>query len=694
MKEYKTSEIRNVALAGHNGVGKTSLIEALLHIARVIDRPGTVDAGNTQSDYDPEEIKRKTSINATLFPLEMGGCKVNVLDCPGFRDFVGEIKSALRVADLAVLVVDGVVGPEVGTEFAWSVADELEIPRAIFVNKLDKERANYQGALDKFAQSFSARVVPVALPVGIEANLRGVIDLLQMKMCVEQGGKAQWTAIPDDMAEATAAARAALVEAAAEGDDALTEKFLMEEPLTEEEVIRGMRAAVAQGRFVPALCGCATKELGAAVLLQFLTTIAPSPDMRPGMMALLPGKEEPQELALDATKPLVAYVFKTVNDDYAGRLSFFKVIQGAMVSETTALNLNTGRTERVAHVLCVSGRKNSNVHQIHAGDLGALAKLESTQTGHTLVDPKGPQIRIVPTALPLQTVFMAIAAKSKGEEDKMSVALQRLLEADPSLKLERDAALRQTVLSGMGDMHLEVVVSRIMSAAKVEVELTEPKIPYRETITRKAEGQGKHKKQTGGHGQYGDCWIRLEPLPRGTGFEFEWAIVGGVIPTNYQKAIEKGLRDAIANGILAGYPAIDIKAICYDGSYHAVDSSDIAFQLAARKAWKAVSPKAGPIILEPYMIVKVVAPEEYMGDVMGALSGKRGRITGSNVARGKAVVEAQAPQGELVRFSRELRAMTSGRASFEMVFSHYEPTPPHIQEQIIASAEKKEEEED
>ncbi len=695
MKEYPTAQIRNAVLTGHTSTGKTTLIESLLFYNKLIDRVGTVDAGNTQADYDPEEIKRKTSIFSKLFPIEAGGCKINLLDTPGFRDFLAETRASVRVSDLAVIVVDAVNGSEVGTELAWGYCDEFETPRAVFVNKMDKERADFDKVIAELTEEFSARVVPVALPIGREASFKGVVDLITMKACIDKiGEKPQWIDIPADMQDAAAAARSALVEAAAEGDDSLTEKFLMEETLDDEEVLRGLREALAAGRFVPALCGCAPQGIGLTVLQNFITNIGPSPDRRPGLAARNDAQPEPVVLAPDASKPLVAFVFKTVNADYTGRMSFFKVLQGTLTSESMVLNANTGKQERIAHVLSVFGRKNSNIHQVHAGDIGAVAKLDSVQTGHTLVDIKGIAWKVEPTVVPSQTVFKSVVPKSKGDEDKVSIGIHRLMEADPGLKLERDAALHQTILSGMGDVHLEVAVSRLRTAARVEVDLIEPKIPYRETLTRTAEGQGKHKKQTGGHGQYGDCWIRLEALPRGAGFEFVWAIVGGVIPTNYQKAVEKGIVTALATGIQAGYPAVDIRATCYDGSYHAVDSSDIAFQLAARKAFRAVSVKAGPIILEPIVNVKVIAPEANMGDIMGSLSGKRGRITGSNVHGRKAIVEAQVPQAEMSNYSRELRSMTGGRANFEMVFSHYEPTPPQVQEQLIAAAEKRQEEDE
>lgn len=694
MKEYTTSQIRNVTFLGHGDAGKTSITETLLHINKMVDRLGSKDAGNTQSDYDPEEVKRKTSINTTLFPIEMKDVKINVLDCPGNMDFIAEIRSTVRAADFAIVVVDGVSGTEVGTEIAWEVVKEYNTPAAVFVNKMDKERSDFDRVLGSVRESLAANVVPVVLPIGKESSFEGVVDLIRMKACHDKGGKVQWGDIPAAMKDDVELARAALVEAAAEGDDALTEKFLMEEPLTDEEVVRGLRAAIAGGRMVPALCGCASQEIGIAVLQNFIAELGPAPNERPGLLAAVDGKGDPELYPFDSSKPLLAFVFKTINDDFAGRLSVFKVVQGSMVSEAQIMNANRSQYERVAHVLTLFGKKNSNVHQLHAGDIGALSKLASVRTNDTLVDAKGKNIQVVPTAYPPPTVFMAIAPKNKGDEDKVGIGVHKMMEADPSINLERDSLLHQTVLSGMGDTHLEVICSRLKSSANVEVELKQPRINYRETITKKAQGQGRHKKQTGGRGQFGDCWVRLEPRERGAGFEFVWEVVGGVIPTNYQKAIEKGIVEAMARGIQAGYPSVDIRAAVYDGSYHAVDSSDLAFQLAAIKAFKAVSVQAHPIIIEPIMNVKVVAPEQYMGDIMGSLSGKRGRISGSNSVHGKSIIEAQVPQSEMTTYSRELRSMTQGRGTFQMTFSHFEPTPPMVQEQIIASAEKQEEEED
>lgn len=693
MKTYATSQLRTVSLVGHSGVGKTTLIESILHLNKMIDRVGTVEAGTTQSDYDAEEIRRRASINATVFPIERDGVKFNLIDCPGFQDFVSEIKSCLRISDMAVVVVDAIHGAEVGTEFAWAYCEEYEIPHCVFINKMDKERADFTHAMETIHDTFGSHVVPLTLPIGKESTLSGVVDLVKMKARVHRGGKMEWTEIPDSMKEEAKAARARVIEAAAEGDDTLTEKFLTEDTLTDAEVMLGLREAFVAGKFIPALCGSATQEFGITILQDFICTLAPTPMETHGMEVEFVPTKEKRVQQFKEDEPVVAFVFKTVNDDYAGRLSFIKVLSGVLTPETSLVNVATGKQERVSHIYTMLGKKHIDVAKLHAGDIGALAKLDGVHTNHTLVDAKSIPLRVSPTKLPEPCVFMTVVPKTKSDEDKIAMAIHRLREADPSLHLERDAALHQTILSGMGDTHLDVVIGHLHNS-KIEVTLEEPKINFRETLTRKAEGQGRHKKQTGGRGQFGDCWIRLEPLPRGEGFKFEWAVVGGAIPSNYAKAIEKGLVDAMSRGIQAGYPAVDIKAVCYDGSYHAVDSSDMAFQLAAIKAFRNVSAQCGPIVLEPYMNVTVRAPEAFMGDVLASLSGKRGRIINSSNEARKCVIEAQVPQMELAHYSRELRSLSHGRGTFEMTFSHFEPTPPHIQSQLVSQAGKIKEDEE
>ena len=689
MKVYQTQQLRNVALAGHSGTGKTTLAEALLHIHGLVDRKGSVEAGNTQSDYDPLEKDRQCSINATLLPIELDEHKINLLDCPGFRDFIGEIKNAIRICEMALLVVDAESGVEVGTEFAWEFAREYNIPVAIVVNKMDRERANFQQALANIDETFDAHTIPVTLPIGEGPDFKGVIDLLDMKAIYDEGPKKKVEDIPEELREQAEEARRALIEAAAEGDDELTERFLENETLTEEELRIGLREDMQSGRFIPVVCASAEKEIGLAGLMHFILDECPSPDMRHGFRGYKDAEDPDSEIIfhkLNPGDPFSAFVFKTVNDDYAGRLSLFKVVTGSVTGDCQILNTRDGATMKAGHVFALRGKNQVAVERIMTGDIGDFAKLQNVHTGDTLADPKPPNPRYEPTHMPAPSVHLAIRTKVKSEEDKIAVAIHRLLEQDNTLRLERDPLLHQTILSGNGDTHLEVSIDRLRQAAKVEVEAEPPRVQYRETITKTAQGQGKYKKQSGGRGQYGDCHMRLEPLPRGSGFEFKWEIVGGVIPTGYQSSVEKGLREALNKGILAGYPVIDLLAACYDGSHHTVDSSDMAFQVAASMAFKNVAPQAGPVILEPIMRVHVDVPADYMGDVLGYISQRRGRVAGNEQEGRRVRVTADVPQGEMGTFSRDLRSMTQGRSIFAAEFSHYEPCPPNVQEQVIKDA--------
>lgn len=687
MKVYKTEEVRNVALAGHSGSGKTTLTEALLYMNGVINKPGSVEAKNSQSDYDPQEQQRQISINLSVIPIELPEHKINLIDCPGSRDFVGDMKNGIRVAEMALLVVDGVHGSEVGTEFAWEYAAEYLIPRAVFVNKMDKDRANFQHAIDTITHDFEARCIPITLPIGEGLDFKGVVDLFDMKAVYPDGTGVRMEDIPADMMEAATAARRALVEAAAEGDDELTEKFLIEESLTLDEIMKGLREDLEEGRFVPVVCGSATSMVGIWSLQRFFINECPPPFERKGFRIKSDDPSHPLR-ALDPNAPFSAYVFKTISDDYAGRLSLFKVVTGGVSGDGTILNASNGKTERVGHVFDVRGKTQLQVERIVTGDIGAFAKLEVTHTGDTIQDLKADPVVYEPTVMPQATTHSALHAKNRTDEEKLSMALHRLLESDPTLHIERDSALHQTILSGMGDTHLDVAAARLRAATKIEVELTPPRVPYRETITRTGEGQGRYKKQSGGRGQYGDCHIKFEPLPRGAGFEFEWKIVGGVIPTNYTSSVEKGLIDSMHHGVLASYPVVDVKASCMHGSYHEVDSSDMAFQVAASLAYKNVLPNCGPVVLEPYLTTRVVVPDSYMGDVMGYISQHRGRISGNEQEGHKVIVTAEIPQNEMAHFSRDLRSMTAGRGVFETKFSHYEPCPPAVQEKVIAEAHR------
>jgi elongation factor G len=693
LKIYDTSQIRNLVLAGHTGAGKTSLSEAMLWTLKQSTRLGKTEEGNTHSDYDPEEVRRHHSIQTSLIPIEYDGHKINLLDLPGFRDFVGEIKGSCYCADSLLLVYDATGGVETGAEFIWGFADEFKMPQAIFINKLDKEHASFEQSLEKIKTGLGARVVPLTLPIGEELDFSGVIDLIKMKKVVENGQKVSYETIPDELAEAAEVARAVLVEAAAEGDDDLMMKFLEDEALTPEEVLTGLRGAVAERRIVPVLCGSATSLIGIRPLLNFITESFPDPTAGEGYSCGAEDNGDAKRMSVTPDGPLTLFVFKTVSDPYAGRLSFFKVLGGTAKGESTLTNVRTAKSERLAHLLTCMGKQSENIDSLAAGDIGAVAKLDATRTDDTLIDPSTAAITIEPAGLPKPTTFMAINAKSRADEDKVGMGFHRLIEQDPTLHLERDPSIRQTILSGMGEIHLAVAAARLKDIAKVEIEMEIPRVPYRETITKKATGQGKHKKQSGGHGQYGDCHIRFEPLPEGSGFEFVWEVVGGVIPTNFRSAVEKGLTESLDRGVLSGSPTVDLRAACYDGTHHAIDSSDMAFKVASSIAFKNVIPKCGPIILEPIHKIEITIPEEYMGDVMGDLNGRRGRILGMNSAAGKQVIEALVPLAELYTYGRQLNSLSQGRGVFQMEYDHYERTPNEIQEKIIAEAKRIKEEE-
>ncbi|MBX7245024.1 MAG: elongation factor G [Candidatus Sumerlaeaceae bacterium] len=693
MKEYAPGQIRNVALAGHSGAGKTSVIETILFNEKLTDRLGRTEDGNTVSDYDPEEARRGISINTSLIPVEHRGVKINFLDTPGSRDFIGEIRNSMRVADAVVIVVDAISGVEPGTELAWEFADEFKLPRIFLINKLDRDRASFENTLEQIQNVFGCRLVQANFPVGEAASFEGCVNLLKLKMSKGDGGRITYGEIPENLKDQSKELRAALIEAAAEGDDELTMKFLDGQPLTDSEILKGLEEDLVANRLCPVMASSAVVGPGCVGLLDFITECFPPPTDRPDFVAKSLKGDTEVPLSWDEKAPTAAFVFKTISDPFAGHLTFFKVLQGCVANETVLLNTHRGAEEKVNHLMTVRGKKQESVNRVMAGDIGVLAKLNQTHTNDTLCDPKHGVV-IDPTPMPPHTVQMAVQAKTKEDEEKISIAMHRLIEQDPTLHLYRDAAIRQTILCGMGDMHLDVAAARLKNQSKVEIELHVPRVPYRETITRKAEGQGKHKKQSGGRGQYGDCWLRLEPLPEGSGFQFEWEIVGGVIPTKFQPSVEKGLVQAMERGIIAGNRAVDIKVSCYDGSYHTVDSSDMAFQVAASKGFKNIAKLAGPIILEPIYKVKVTVPEQYMGDVMGDLNSKRGRILGMNAEGHKQVIEALVPLAEMFEYSKQLRSFTQGRGTFEMAYHHYERVPGEIQEKIVSAAKPDAEEED
>ena len=691
MKVYHTSEIRNVALAGHSHAGKTSLAEAMLWVTKQSERLGKSDEGNTVSDYDPEEARRHSSIQMSLLPFEYTKCKVNLLDLPGARDFIGEIERSLRASDGMVLVTDQAGGLETGAEFAWGCAHEFNRARVIFVNKLDKEHASFDRALTALQEGFDLRLIPMTLPVNEGPGLEGVIDLIRMKLVKEDGQNVTYEEIPDAYKQAAKEAHAAMVEAAAEGDDELTMKFLEEETLSEDEIHKGLREVVLECRFVPVFCGSATELKGIRPLLDFIVDGMPDPLGPDGYAYHVGDSEEDEVMKVTEDGSPVLYVFKTAVDPFAGKLSFFKVLHGQFKGDCQMDNVNQNKVEKMGKPLVCHGKQTEQVDCIVAGDIGAVAKLDLTHTTDTLVAHGEPPIKVSPIKLPQPTTFRHVVAHSRSDEDKLGEAFRKLIEQDPTLNLYRDPQLEQTILSGMGETHLEVAIHRLQDVAKIEVDLEIPDVPYRETITRKGEGQGKYKKQTGGHGQYGDCWIRFEPLPEGSGFEFGWEVVGGVVPTNFKPAVEKGLRDVLQRGVLSGKETVDFKAVCYDGSSHSVDSSEMSFKMAASLAFRSVIPKCGPIILEPIYKVKITIPDEYMGDVMGDLNSRRGRIEGMDQVGSKQVITVQVPLSEMYTYGRTINSLSQGRGYFEMEFDHYERVPNDVQEKIIDETRRKRE---
>jgi len=687
---YTIEQLRNVALIAHGSAGKTSLAEAMIFDTGATSRLGRVEDGTTISDYDPEEIRRKISLNTSIVPCEWNGHKINVLDTPGYIDFVGEVKGALRVADGVVVVLDAVAGVEVGTELVWSFADEHNLPRLVFINKMDRENASFRRVLEQLGQKFEGNVIPIQLPVGSESQFRGVVDLVSRKAYI--GDKAEEGEIPAGLEDQVEEYRLRLIEAAAESDDELIVKYLDGKELTEEEIQRGLAISIKNRKVIPVLCGSATLNLGVQPLLQAITDYLPSPAECPPIKGKNPVTGEEEILEPTPMAPLAAMVFKTIADPYVGKLTYFRVYSGVMESDSRLFNPLSGEEERIGQLYLLRGKEQQPVKTVQTGDIGAVAKLSATNTGQTLCD-KGHPIVLPSITFPRPVFSVAITPKTKTDLDKMGTALNRLVEEDPTLRVEREPGTGETILSGMGDSHVDIATRRLKQKFGVEVLTSKPKVPYRETITKKVEVQGRHKKQTGGRGQFGDVFIRFEPLPRGAGFEFADEIFGGAVPKQFIPAVEKGLREIMQKGVLAGYPTVDFKATLYDGSYHPVDSQEIAFRLAAHLAFKKGIPQAGPVLLEPIMNVTITVPEEYMGDVLGDLNTKRARVQGMEQQRGNSVITAQVPLAEMQRYATDLRSMTQGRGIFSMEFSHYEEVPGHLAESIIAEARKEAEKE-
>ena len=670
MKVYEGKDIRNVGVVGHGDSGKTTLTAGLLFTAGASNRLLRVDEGNTITDFDEEEIARKITISTAIAVAEWKKVKINVLDTPGYNIFINDTRAALVAADSALVLVDGVAGVEVQTEKVWAFAEEFKLPRAIVINKLDRERADFARALASVQEVFGRTAVPVQIPIGSERDFKGVVDLVRMKAYLytsDGDGKGKESEIPADLADEAQKAHEALVEMVAEGNDALLEEFFAEGTLPVEHIADGLKLGVKDLRIVPVLCASGQHNIGTDAILDFIVENMPAPAAPAGV-----------------TSP-TAFVFKTTADPFAGRINYFKVMSGVIKNDANLQNVNKGTTERLAHLSSPHGKTLQPVTELHAGDLGAVAKLKDTLTGDTFAE-KGNNVTYPPVKIPEPSIAFAIEAKSRNDEDRMGNAVHRILEEDGALRFYRDPQTREFLLAGSGQQHVEIVVSRLKKRYGVDVTLKAPKIPYRETIRGFADVQGRHKKQTGGHGQFGDCWIKMEPLPRGAKFQFSNEIFGGSIPKNFIPAVEKGIVEAAENGYLAGYPMVDFKVTVYDGSYHDVDSSELAFKLAARKAFKAAMAQAKPALLEPVMNVEIQAPVEYAGDLMGDLNGRRGRISGMETKGSTQFIRAQVPMAEMLNYQNDLTAMTQGRASFSMEFDHYDYVPQLQAEKIIAAA--------
>jgi elongation factor G len=666
MKVFPTTKIRNVALVGHGGAGKTTLAEALLFAAGAIPRMGRVEDGNTVCDFDPEEQKRTISVSLAVAPFEHDGVKINLIDAPGYADFVGDVAAALRAADLAIFVVSAVEGVEVQTEAAWRIAEAQGMPRAIFINKLDRERASFQRTLDQLKDKFGAGVAPLELPIGEEGSFTGVIDLLVDEAITYTGSNAKGSTgpVPDDMATEEHAVHDSLVEGIVVADDDLTERYLNDEQISVSELEHTLAKGIAEASVFPVLLGSATKLVGIDRLAHFLAEEAPAPEVEDG--------------------PPAVFVFKTIVDPYVGRVNLFKVLQGTVQSDATLVNGRTVTDEKLHQLVTVRGKEHEPTKEVPAGDIGAVAKLTSTTTGDVL-GTRGADIKVDPLDAPEPTLAAAIKAKSKGDEDKLANALHRLQDEDPAIRVVRNAETHQTLLRGMGETHLGIALERLARKFGVEVTTEEMKVAYRETITTTAEAEGRYKKQSGGHGQFGVAFLRVEPLERGSGFEFEDKIVGGAIPRQFIPAVEKGVAETMNQGGVHGFPVVDVKATCFDGKYHSVDSSEMSFKMAGSLGFKEAMAKASPIVLEPVSEIVVTAPEVSQGDLMGDLNSKRGRIQGSSsIGNGEVEIVAFVPTSEVLRYAIDLRSLTQGRGRFTISHSHYDPVPSHLVDKIGA----------
>ncbi len=701
MKVYAGENVRNVAMVGHGHAGKTSLISAMLYTAGATQRLGRVDDGSSTTDYDDEEIARKMSVSAGLAYAEWGNTKINFIDTPGFNMFVHEAKLVLPVIDAAVVVVDGVAGVEVVTERVWSYCEEYKMPRVIVASRMDRDRADADRVLESLTNAFGRNVIPLELPIGKEKSLSGVVDLVRMKAYTYElggNGKGKEGEIPANIKDAAQEAHERLVEMIAEGDDALMEEFFDKGTIPEEHLIPALHNAIREDKIFPVLFASGLGNVSADRLMDFIVDFTPAATEHDAIRGeVTSGNGEPPARKESDTEPVSVYVFKTVSDPFAGRISYFKVFSGVLKNDVSLMNFARSSQEKLAHISIMQGKTSVPVNELHAGDIGAVAKLKETLTGDTLGDKSAP-IQYPHVRLPEPAITFAIEPKTRADEDKLGPGIHKLMEEDAMLRFFRDPQTKEFLIAGTGQQHIEVVVSKMKKRYHTEVILKAPKVPYRETIRGKADVQGRHKKQTGGHGQYGDCKIKMEPLPRGSEFEFVNDIFGGAIPKNYIPAIEKGIKDAASRGYLAGFPVVDFRVVLYDGSYHDVDSNDMSFQMAGRIAFRKAMEQAKPTILEPVMAAEITVPDEFAGAIMGDLNSRRGRIQGMDNKGGNTIVKAEVPMSEMLTYGVDLTAMTQGRGSFNMEMHHYDVVPAQQQEKIIEKAkaargEVKEEEE-
>jgi elongation factor G len=693
MKDYSVKKLRNVCLMAHGGAGKTTLAEAMLFNTGVLDRFGKVVDGNTTTDYDPEEIKRKISIGTAIAPCEWKDHKINIIDTPGYFDFVGEVKQGVRVADAALILVPAKDGIQVGAEKSWAYANEQHIPKMIFISKMDEENANFTQVFNQLVDTFGKGVIAFQIPIIDGEKFVGIVDVINMKARKFEKDKLIDVEIPSNLNDQIEEIREALKEAVAETDEELMEKFFSGEEFTPEEIKKGLCIGIADGSIVPVFCGSAINNAGVKFLMDALVEYVPAPDFKGSIKAKKPGTDEKVELNASSEEKLSALVFKTIADPFVGKISMFRVYSGTLKSDTVVYNPKSEKTEKIAQIFTLRGKKQIPVDKLIAGDIGAVAKLQYTSTNDTLCEQSNP-IELEKIVFPEPTLSLAVEPKAKGDEEKIGSGLSRLQDEDPTFKVSLNTETKQTIISGVGEQHLDVIVSKLKTKFGVSVNLVEPKVPYRETIKKKVKVEGKHKKQSGGHGQYGHVWIEFEP-GESEGLTFEEKIFGGSVPKQYHPAVEKGLQEAIAKGVLAGYPVVNLKATLVDGSYHDVDSSEMAFKIAARLAYKKGLPQANPVLLEPIMHVEVYIPDSYMGDIIGDLNKRRGRILGMNPQdSGIQQVVAEVPMSEMFKYANDLRSMTQGRGYFTIWFERYEEAPANIAQKVIENAKKEMTDED